>query len=161
MFMDKRKIKRALFFWIDKLQITKKERVTVTVLLSIIIVLLLTNLVIKQRIVPMPENHAEIQAEFERKSEGIEREKLTQEQKYAGIEINETIEPEVLTKELVDINTATIEELQSLSGIGETYALRIVEYREANGKFNSVEELVHVKGIGKRTLDKIKPFIKL
>ena len=47
------------------------------------------------------------------------------------------------------------------TGIGETYALRIVEYREANGKFNSVEELVHVKGIGKRTLDKIKPFIKL
>ena len=159
--MDKQKVKRSLFFWVDKLQITKKERVTVTILLSIIVVLLLTNLVIKQRIVPMPENHAEIQAEFERKSEGIEREKLTQEQRYAGIEINETIEPEVPTKELVDINTATIEELQSLSGIGETYALRIVEYREANGKFNSVEELVHVKGIGKRTLDKIKPFIKL
>ena len=74
MFMDKQKVKRSLFFWVDKLQITKKERVTVTILLSIIVVLLLTNLVMKQRIVPMPENHAEIQAEFERRSESIERE---------------------------------------------------------------------------------------
>lgn len=159
--MNQQKVKRTLFFWIDKLQITKKERVTVTVLLSIIVVLLLTNLIIKQRIVPIPENHSEIQAEFERRSERIEREKFNQEQIYAGIEINKTTEPVVLSKALININTATIEELKSLPGIGETYALRIVEYREANGKFNSVEELVHVKGIGKRTLDKIKPFIKL
>ena len=52
--MNQQKVKRTLFFWIDKLQITKKERVTVTVLLSIIVVLLLTNLIIKQRIVPIP-----------------------------------------------------------------------------------------------------------
>lgn len=159
--MDRQKFKRSLFFWIDTLQITKKERVTVTVLLSIIVVLLLTNLVIKQRIVPKPENHAEIQAEFERRSEGIEREKLNQEQIYAGIETNETTEAIVLSKKLIELNTATIEELQSLPGIGETYALRIIQYRETNGKFTSVEELVHVKGIGKRTLDKIKPFIRL
>ena len=83
--MNQQKVKRTLFFWIDKLQITKKERVTVTVLLSIIVVLLLTNLIIKQRIVPIPENHSEIQAEFERRSERIEREKFNQEQIYAEL----------------------------------------------------------------------------
>ena len=107
------------------------------------------------------ENHSEIQAEFERRSERIEREKFNQEQIYAGIEINKTTEPVVLSKALININTATIEELKSLRRIGEIYALRIIEYRETNGKFTSVEDLVNIKGIGKRTLDKIKPFIKL
>ena len=49
----------------------------------------------------------------------------------------------------LDLNSATQEELAQLPGIGEELAGRIVEYREANGPFESIEELMEVSGIGK------------
>lgn len=52
----------------------------------------------------------------------------------------------------VNINTATVEELSQLKGIGEAKAKAIVEYREANGSFAKVEDLVLVKGIGQEIL---------
>ncbi len=159
--MDKRNIKRKLFFWVDKLQITKKERITISILLTIIVVLLLMDIVIKERLVPAPENHAQIVAEFERRSALIERENVIQDQKYAGIEPEVIEEIPIQNGDPISINTATNVELTSLPGIGETYAQRIIEYRETNGDFVSVDDLVNVKGIGERTLEKIKPFIKL
>ncbi|MFQ6371508.1 ComEA family DNA-binding protein [Shewanella sp. YIC-542] len=54
----------------------------------------------------------------------------------------------------ININTATAAELQMLNGIGEAKAQAIVEYREANGKFTSLEELTKVKGIGPKLLEK-------
>ena len=56
----------------------------------------------------------------------------------------------------VNINTATIEELDTLTGIGPAYAQRIIDYRNAHGGFKSIEELTEVKGIGPKTLDKIR-----
>ena len=52
----------------------------------------------------------------------------------------------------VDLNTATAEELDTLPGIGESLAGRIIAYREANGPFRIVEDLTRVKGIGEGTL---------
>ena len=54
----------------------------------------------------------------------------------------------------ININTATGEELQSLSGIGPSMAERIIQYRTENGKFSSVDELLEVSGIGEKTLSK-------
>ena len=60
---------------------------------------------------------------------------------------------------VVNINTATKDELVGLPGIGEAMAARIVKYREQHGSFKSVDDLSHVKGIGRKKLEKIIPVI--
>jgi comEA protein len=60
---------------------------------------------------------------------------------------------------VVNVNTATSEELQLLPGVGESRARAIVEARKARGGFKSVEELVEVKGIGSSLLEQIRPFL--
>ena len=59
----------------------------------------------------------------------------------------------------VDINRATVEELQALPGIGERLAKRVVERRLALGSFRTVEELLEIKGIGEKRLDQLRPFL--
>lgn len=54
----------------------------------------------------------------------------------------------------VNINTASVTELMTLDGIGEVKAKAIVEYREANGYFKSIDDLTLVSGIGAKTLEK-------
>lgn len=61
----------------------------------------------------------------------------------------------------ININTASKAQLDSLPGIGPAYASRIIEYRQSHGGFKSIEELVNVKGIGPKTLDKIKDLVTL
>jgi competence protein ComEA len=53
----------------------------------------------------------------------------------------------------ININTATSEELEALPGVGEIIATRIVEYRELNGPFRSIDDLIHVEGISDRVID--------
>lgn len=62
---------------------------------------------------------------------------------------------------LVNLNTATKEELQTLPGVGPAVAQRIVEYRTKFGPFKSVDELLEIKGIGPKKLEKIKPLVTL
>ncbi|UCG44450.1 MAG: ComEA family DNA-binding protein [candidate division WOR-3 bacterium] len=57
----------------------------------------------------------------------------------------------------ININTATAELLERLPGVGPKTAQRIVEYREAQGRFSSVDELMNVKGIGPKKLEQIRP----
>lgn len=56
----------------------------------------------------------------------------------------------------VNLNTATLEQLDSLPGIGPAIGQRIIEYRESTGGFSSIEEITQVSGIGEATFAKIK-----
>ena len=66
-----------------------------------------------------------------------------------------------ITEEKVNINTATIDELAKINGISETLSEKIVEYRETNGEFKTLEEIMNVTGIGVKTYEKIRDFICL
>lgn len=61
----------------------------------------------------------------------------------------------------IHLNTASESALQELDGIGPALAKRIVEYRETHGKFNSIEDLKNVRGIGDQLFDQIRDQIDL
>ena len=63
------------------------------------------------------------------------------------------------TKTRVCLNTAALDELLSLPGVGEKTAERILAYREKYGKFVAVEQLLDVEGIGEGLLDKLRPYV--
>lgn len=171
--------RRKLFFWLDRLQISKQERITIGFLLAIILVLVLFTSFLSGLMEQNQYNYDGIKAEFERKTLEFEEEQKAVAAKYDPPAEENQIIGEIHTnsskqqqtdkpnpkKELipvsVNINTADIEELQLLPGVGKTYAERILEYRKTNGNFTSVEELINIKGIGEKRLEKIKPFIKL
>lgn len=60
---------------------------------------------------------------------------------------------------LINLNTATATQLEAIPGIGARTAERIVEYRQKNGAFKKVEDLMNVRGVGEKSFLKIKPLI--
>lgn len=60
---------------------------------------------------------------------------------------------------LLNINTAAAEELQTLPNIGARMAERIIDHRTQHGNFTSVDALQNVKGIGPKTIEKLRPFV--
>jgi competence protein ComEA len=58
---------------------------------------------------------------------------------------------------IVNINTASVKELDALPGIGAKTAALIVEYRQKNGPFKKIEELMNVRGVGEKSFLKLKP----
>ena len=61
----------------------------------------------------------------------------------------------------IDLNRATAVEMEQLPGIGPAMAARILEYRAENGRFNSVDELDEVRGIGPKKLEKLRPLVRV
>lgn len=77
-----------------------------------------------------------------------------------------TVEPPAVAQpptyaRIINLNTAPAAELELLPGIGPALAGRIVDYRDAHGPFRSVDELMNVRGIGPKTLEKLQPRVRV
>ena len=94
------------------------------------------------------------------------------EQHYVVTKIGETPSPQTVSSNtgtttpnkannnsLININTATKEELKSLNGIGDALSQRIIDFREQNGAFSDIESIKNVSGIGEKKFEGIKDYI--
>ena len=59
----------------------------------------------------------------------------------------------------INLNTASVAQLETLPGIGRSTAERILEYRQKNGSFKKIEDLMNVRGVGEKSFLKLKPLI--
>lgn len=178
--MNFNNLKRKVFFWLEKLQISRKERIAFSLLLGILVILFSLSLFLQHSFQYDQKEYDRIVAEFERRSAAIEQQEAERAEAYtpdAEPEVKPDVisepdeqiqasEPEISssdpeTRGLININTASSAELQSLDGIGPAYAQNIIEYREANGGFDSIDELINVRGIGEKRLENIRPYITL
>ncbi len=92
--------------------------------------------------------------------ETISKEKQNEKNVQSGKTKQEEFEG-IQDGQLVNINEASLEELQTLKGIGPAMSERILQYREENGGFHSIEEIKNVKGIGDAKFNAIKDFISV
>lgn len=164
----------------EKLQISRKERIAFSLLLGILVVLFSMSIFLERSFQYDQEEYDKIVAEFERRSTVSQLEEQEQAAKYLpqaadnqtndpSAEVQDTATDSEMSPEseattvpvLININTANSAELQKLDGIGPSYAQNIIDYREANGDFDSIDELINVKGIGEKRLENIRPFITL
>ncbi len=73
--------------------------------------------------------------------------------------INSDSDEKVEEVKKIDINNADVEALKTLHGVGPVIARRIIEYRKTHGRFNTIEEIKNVKGIGEKKFKEIKEMI--
>jgi competence protein ComEA len=166
-------MKRKLFFWFEKLKISRNERRAVAVLLILLVSLVAINALVKPRSPFDKEYYQALDKRFKQRTAQMERQRQKVLARYQGKDIGLIDESglssdtskrshiESGSGEPVNINTAGIERLKTLPGIGPAYAGRIIAYRRENGPFTKARDLLKIKGIGPVRLKKISPFITL
>lgn len=173
---------RRLFFWLEKLKITPSERIAVVSLMAVLSIISLLNLFIEPTTAANTEQYEAIRQEFEKRTAMIEQEEAQVISRYYPEESPATMstvaERDTVTSKadttdkvensekqedasLTNVNTATAEQLQALPGIGPVYAKRIVGYRQTNGNFKTIDELIKIKGIGEKRLENIRPLVEI
>lgn len=151
---------RKWFFWLDQLKISRAERVAIIILLGISMGL---TVVFNVGNPHSPYNHRdykEVDRFFERRLDLLREKQEKIEARYRGKTGSPSAKSSKSNTPEVDINKAGSDALQILPGIGPALAERIIAYREEQGSFSKVAELDKVKGIGKATLQKIRPMIR-
>lgn len=174
-------MKRKLFFLLEKLEIKRSERIAISTLL-ILLVMLSGALTFNEPDTNYSEEEYEkLEKLFKEKSEQIEAEKelilarydptrdvpvsmsvrVKERTTLDAADTTEQIDKAQEVVELININSATNKQLQKLPGVGPAYAKRIINWREENGVFTSKDQLLQIKGIGNKRLARIKPLITL
>ena len=174
-------MKRRLFFFIEKLSITPGERKTMAVLISLILILTTVQFVIPQQQAYTSESYSEIIQEFnllsaaflEEEREILARYEPSSEQlnnnsdetsfteHAAGAQTVTELQQSVSKDTLVHINKAKAVDFERLPGIGPAIANNIVRFREENGQFESIDDLLNVRGIGEARLESIRQYLTL
>jgi comEA protein len=169
--------KRELFFFFERLEIRAGERRAIATLL-----LLGTLLNIAADWMPSPSTYdaayyEPLMAAFNERVARNQAEAASQDSLYLGLVKAElrivhhsalgdtsrlahrAVNVTPRTSSPIPINTATLEQLDSLPGIGPALAARIIQFREENGPFKSIDDLLNVRGIGPALLAKIRDHI--
>lgn len=180
-------MKRQLFFWLEKLKIAPGERKAISGLLVLLVFLGGLNLALSPSVPFENEDYLELEQQFAERTAMLEAEEEKLMEQYYPSSEKQTAEAYIDTvsedstsneeadktqekdeevdqntdKKRINVNKANSEALETLPGIGPTYAKRIIKYRNENGEFESFEELKNIKGIAQKRLDKLMPFIKL
>jgi comEA protein len=175
-------MKRRLFFWLEKLKISRNERVAVSVLMLLLLLFATANALLPQRQPYDEAYYAEIEQVFRERSRMIQQKEEAILERYRPVAegdkqvamVADTVMRDSLeagrpdsgdgqsqNRSKININTAGASELQKLPGIGPAYAGRIIAYRQKNGPFSTYDQLLEIKGIGKKRLEKLLPFIQL
>lgn len=166
---------RKWFFWMESLQITAGERRMILGLLAMYLVVTGFNLFGPDRTIYDESYYEPVIAEFHRLAGLKDQERAVLLARYYPKENSEqyrdtgqTVSRDNESKSaqtedslLVNIQTAGLDELVLLPGIGPVTAGKIMDYRQKNGPFEEPEELLNVSGIGPVTLSKIRMFITL
>ncbi|MEX2600821.1 MAG: helix-hairpin-helix domain-containing protein [Balneolaceae bacterium] len=176
-------MRRKIYFFLDRLQISRNERIVLAVCGAVLILLTLLNVASERTPEYDPELYRELELLFEERSRASESENRAILARYRGEIDNDslmapadtvseppgrdverdTLQPEAggEGKLVVDINRADVEVLQELPGIGPVYASRILEWREQHGNFTETEQLLEIRGIGERRLEILLPYIRI
>ncbi|MEX0769313.1 MAG: helix-hairpin-helix domain-containing protein [Balneolaceae bacterium] len=176
-------MRRKIYFFLERLQISQRERIAVGVLAVCVIGASTANLLIEQRPAIDPEHYAELDQIFKERSRRLEEENHEILARYEGRyyenhplqgltrETDTLVDPGLagsvradrqgVDGDAINLNTAGREVLQQLPGIGPAYSQRILDWRKIHGKFTSVEQLLEIRGIGEKRLEAIRPLVTL
>lgn len=157
-------MKRKIFFWLEKLKITRAERYAITLLMIMLGGLVLVNAILKPTTPFSREDYKEIDRQFRRQTAILHQQEQKLLARYnpeqSPFSVADTIPDKLLPEGVtINVNTAEAKSLQKLPGIGPAFARRIINYREQNGPFKTKGDLLKIKGIGKATLQKMEPLI--
>lgn len=152
---------RRAYQLVDRLQIPRRERRVLPLLTLTILLIRLADLLIHHPGLYNPIRAAQEEAlyiDVFRKSY-LEHQRMLE--RY-GRSTADTLVLQAIEQSLrIPLNQATLDEMMTLPGVGEATARRILEWREQNGGFERLEDLTRVKGIGSKTLERLRPHLTL
>lgn len=160
-------LNRKLFFWLERLKISRGERRAIITLIIVLLVLVFINGVLEPRLPFDRSSYAQIEKVFKQRAALLKRKNKRVMAPFKGISasaiITDTIPANSASslKKSININTAGIKELGQLPGIGPAYAQNIINFRNKKGSFTSKKQLLKVEGIGDARFAKIKLLITL